>query len=54
MSYYDNEEREESDARDYFMRKHGNSRRWYRKYGLSDREEDNLVMDEIEGESYRD
>ena len=29
-------------------------RRWYRKYPLSNREEDNLVMDEMEREGYRD
>ena len=49
--YYEEGYREEQDARDFFMKKHGHERRWYSKYGLSDREEDNLVMDEIEGES---
>ena len=36
---------------DFTIPEHWEKRRWYSKYGLSDREEDNLVMDEIEGES---
>lgn len=48
QNYRDMEQEEE----DYFMEKHGNEKRWYKKYGLSRNEEDNLVMDEMEREGY--
>lgn len=36
------------------VRKNWEHRRWYSKYALSEREEDNLVMDEMEREGYRE
>lgn len=39
---------------DFEIPEHWEKRRWYSKYGLSGREEDNCVMDEMEREGYAD
>ena len=52
MDYYENGRDMEEAHADFVIPKHWEKRRWYKRYPLSEREEDNLVMDEMEREGY--